>query len=170
MMMPMNHGAMQHGASALQHGAMNHGAGAMNHGAMNHGADGGVPLPCSQFNGSTYKGCMGVLGGALARVSGQGVGVHAEVFPGAEEGEREGEEGAMQGVENGHDHAHDSDPHRQAEEHLVGLTELTFKGPIIGGVYQHCFEGYAPLVAPPTAAGTYNPPPSLKCMPLYHTF
>ena len=114
---------------------------------------------------------MGVLGDALARASGDTV-----------DGEgRAGVEGdeAMQGVEHGihmstdnhnddpnhHDHHNqdnnhhhqEQDPHRQLDDQLVGLTEMTFKGPIIGGVYQHCFEGHAPVIAPPTAAGKYIP-------------
>ena len=120
---------------------------AMHNAAMNNGTTANS-LPSSQFYGSTYGASMGVLGGALARTSGKGV--DTTMLSGLEGGD------AMEGIENGHD-GYDHDPHRQSDDQLMGLSELTFKGPVIGGVYQHCFEGCAPLIAPPTAAGTHIP-------------
>ena len=122
--------------------------GAMHNGAMNDGTT-ADSLSSSQFYGSNYGGSIGVLGRALARTSGKGL--DTAMLPSSEGGD------AMEGIENGHD-GYDHDPHRQSDDQLMGLSELTFKGPVIGGVYQHCFEGCAPLIAPPTAAGTYISP------------
>ena len=40
-----------------------------------------------------------------------------------------------------------TDPHKQ--EYVGHLSESNFKGIVIGGTYQHCFENSAPVIAPP---------------------
>lgn len=54
----------------------------------------------------------------------------------------------VQGVET--DLLNREDPHKQRD--VTSLSELTFKGLVIGGTYQHCFEDMAPVVAPPSGS------------------
>ena len=46
-----------------------------------------------------------------------------------------------------HTHTH-VDPHKQ--EYVSHLSESNFKGIVIGGTYQHCFEDFGPVIAPPS--------------------
>lgn len=50
-------------------------------------------------------------------------------------------------LQNSRFNTNDIDMHKQVD--ISSLTELTFKGVVIGGTYQHCFDKSNPVVAPP---------------------